>query len=543
MTTRTFGQIPKETEAPKIIRNIAAVFFGIILLVVLFFSGPVDYACKHSYTADRQWLLFTVGIVGVAAVLLMAFLLRGKFAGARKLLAKKSTFVLLTSVCSIILLLAQCYIVRSTWFETGWDVGAMVRVDSPDAMTPYLSQYPNQVFLYGLFRIVAYVGSLFGLQSGYLSLVLGGCLCVTLALWFSSQAARSIFGYAAGYATLAVSFCFVGFSPWFLVPYSDSYGILCPSVVLFCYCCLGNRRVKWALIAFFSFVGYSIKPTAIFVLFALLFVELCLGITRRDAERKRLSAVLNPALATLLPFILGLVMAFGATAAVKNLGPELDPERAYSMTHFLMMGANAQTKGVYSEDDVAASRLCSDKASRQDMNIQEWESRIAEMGPLGLVELSLEKTLCNFADGTFAWGDEGHFWIAMHGDGGRIASYYGVGSFSCVDDGTANAKVFQGMNQTMWLMVLCGMALGFLRKKTERGELTAYLALVSLAIFLMIFECRARYLFLYAPFFVMLGIAGWVGLYRRVEAVVYGGGRLHRRGYRLVAKHAEKSES
>lgn len=94
MTTRTFGQIPKETEPLRIIRNIAAVFFGIILLAVLLFSGSVDYACKHSYTADRQWLLFTIGIVGVAAVLLMAFLL-----------------------------LAQCYIVRSTWFETGWDVG------------------------------------------------------------------------------------------------------------------------------------------------------------------------------------------------------------------------------------------------------------------------------------------------------------------------------------------------------------------------------------------------------------------------------------
>ena len=122
MTTRTFGQIPKETEPLRIIRNLAAVFFGIILLAVLLFSGSVDYACKHSYTADRQWLLFTIGIVGVAAVLLMAFLLRGKFAGARKLLAKKSTFVLLASICSIVLLLAQCYIVRSTWFETGWNI-------------------------------------------------------------------------------------------------------------------------------------------------------------------------------------------------------------------------------------------------------------------------------------------------------------------------------------------------------------------------------------------------------------------------------------
>ena len=38
----------------------------------------------------------------------------------------------------------------------------------------------------------------------------------------------------------------------------------------------------------------------------------------------------------------------------------------------------------------------------------------------------------------------------------------------------------------------------------------------------MIFECRARYLYLYAPFFVMLGVPGWVGLYRRVEMVARG---------------------
>lgn len=528
MTTRTFGQIPKETEPLKIIRNIAAVFFGTILLIVLLLSGPVDYACKHPYTADRQWLFFAIGIAGVATVFLTAYLLRGKFASARKLLVKKTTFVLLVSACSIVLLLAQCCVVRSTWFETGWDVSAMARVDTPDAMTTYLSQYPNQAFLYGLFRIIAEIGLLFGLQSGYLSLVLGGCVCVTLAIWFSSQVARSAFGYVVGYLTFAASFYFVGLSPWILVPYSDSYGILCPSIVLFCYCCLGKRRSKWALIAFFSFIGYSIKPTAIFVLFALLLVELCLAVFRRDAARRRLSAVFNAALSALLPFTLGLALAFGASVVVKGLGPNLDPEEAYSMTHFLMMGANAQTKGVYSADDVAASRLCSDKASRQTMNIQKWENRIAEMGPFGLGKLSLEKTLCNFADGTFAWADEGHFWVALHGEGGCVASYYGAGSFSSSDNGAANSKLFQGVSQATWLMVLCGMALGFLRRKTERGELTAYLALAALAIFLMVFECRARYLYLYVPFFVMLGVAGWVGLYRRAETAARCGGRLCR---------------
>lgn len=542
MTTRTLNQMTKEAEPLKVMRNIAAIFFGIILLVVLFLSKPVDFACKHLYTADRQWFFFAIGIASIIAVFVAACLLNRKFASSRKLLVRESTFVLLISACSIVLLLVQCYIVRLMWFETGWDVGAMVSIDAPDTMTTYLSQYPNQVFLYGLFRIIGKMGPLFGLQSDYLSLVLGGCVCVTLAIWFSAQAARSLFGYMVGYVTFAVSFCFVGLSPWILVPYSDSYGILCPSIVLFCYCCLSNSRVKWALMAFFSFVGYSIKPTAIFVLLALLFVELCLAVFRRDTARRRLNAALYSAFDALLPFLLGFALAFGATAAVKSLGPELDSEKAYSMTHFLMMGANAQTQGIFSEDDVAASRQCSDKASRQAMNIQEWESRITEMGPLGLVELSLKKTLCNFADGTFSWADEGRFWVALHGDNESAASYYGIGSFSSADDETTNAKLFQSVSQVTWLMVLCGIALGLLRKKTERGELAAYLALAALAIFLTIFECRARYLYLYAPIFVMLGIAGWVGLYRRVKTVACGGGRYYRRDSRLIATHADGSE-
>lgn len=541
MTTRVLGRTPKETGPFKLIRNIAVVFFGIILLVVLLLSEPVDYACKQPYAADRQWLFFAIGLAAVAVTFVIAFLLRGRCASARELLAKKSTFTLLTSLCSTVLLFVQCFIVRSTWFETDWDVRIMAKVDAPDTLFTYLSQYPNQAFLYGLFRVVAKAGSLLGLQSSYLSLVLGGCVFVTLAVWFSSHAARSMFGYMVGYLTFAVSCYFVGLSPWILVPYSDSYGILCPSIVLFCYCCLGKKKIKWALIAFFSFLGYSIKPTAIFVLCALLLIELCLVTFRRDATRRRLSAVCDAVFGALLPFILGLALAFGASVVVKGLGPDLDPEKAYSMTHFLMMGANTQTKGVYYEDDVIASQLCPDRASRQAMNIQEWKNRIAEMGPLGLAKLSLEKTLCNFADGTFAWAWEGSFWVTLHGDGGYFSDYYGIGCFSSSDDGTANAKVFQGVSQVTWLMLLCGMALGFLRKKTQRGELAAYLTLVALAIFLMIFECRARYLYLYAPFFIMLGIAGWIGLYRRAETAVYSSGGLYRRNSRLVGKHATRN--
>lgn len=226
----------------------------------------------------------------------------------------------------------------------------------------------------------------------------------------------------------------------------------------------------------------------------------------------------------LISFALGLVLAFGASTVVKALSPALDSDRAFSMSHFLMMGANSQTKGVYSEDDVLASRDCPDKASRKSMNLQEWQQRLGEMGPADLAELSAEKTLCNFADGTFAWANEGHFWMALRGDSQVICDFYGIGSFSSEVGGSANAKTFQCIAQTVWLMALLGLVLGFVGKRVKKGELVAYFALTALAVFLMIFECRARYLFLYMPYFVMLGISGWARLYRMLAFRAMGNG-------------------
>ena len=120
MTTRVLGRTPKETGPFKLIRNVAVAFFGIILLVVLLLSEPVDYACKQPYTADRQWLFFAIGLAVVAVTFAIAFLLRGRCASVRELLAKKSTFTLLISLCSIVLLFVQCFIARSTWFETDY---------------------------------------------------------------------------------------------------------------------------------------------------------------------------------------------------------------------------------------------------------------------------------------------------------------------------------------------------------------------------------------------------------------------------------------
>ena len=60
----------------------------------------------------------------------------------------------------------------------------------------------------------------------------------------------------------------------------------------------------------------------------------------------------------------------------------------------------------------------------------------------------------------------------------------------------------------LWLVVLIGCAC-VPRNGVSSTEKIMRLALLMLALFLMIFEARARYLFLFAPYFVLLGVVGW----------------------------------
>ena len=50
--------------------------------------------------------------------------------------------------------------------------------------------------------------------------------------------------------------------------------------------------------------------------------------------------------------------------------------------------------------------------------------------------------------------------------------------------------------------------------------LAAPLTLTGLTIFLTIFEARARYLFAFSPFFIVLGVLGWVYIGQAIKRLI-----------------------
>ena len=183
----------------------------------------------------------------------------------------------------------------------------------------------------------------------------------------------------------------------------------------------------------------------------------------------------------------------------------MDPECNFGLPHFIMLGLNDEYGGVINIVDQDFSMSFSNAKERNQANLRVALERIRKMKVSGLLKLGKEKILTNFTDGTFAWWEEGEFIIEQRYEGNRklreilSSFYYKDGKYF---------EAFKNIMQTLWFGCLAGLLLGF-RLSGERKEIGVLkLSVIGIFLFETIFEARARYLFLYVPFILLLVIMG-----------------------------------
>ena len=98
-----------------------------------------------------------------------------------------------------------------------------------------------------------------------------------------------------------------------------------------------------------------------------------------------------------------------------------------------------------------------------------------------------KKALVNFNDGTFAWKM----------DGGERFSVGGGPVFP-----TKHELLWSTALQAVWLGVLVGCLL-YAFAKADRDSVTLWLCLLGVMAMVMLFECRARYLYANVPVFIL----------------------------------------
>lgn len=116
--------------------------------------------------------------------------------------------------------------------------------------------------------------------------------------------------------------------------------------------------------------------------------------------------------------------------------------------------------------------------------------------------------LGTFNDGTFAWMWEGAFFFKIYDEPNTRAASF-LRSFFYKDG--KYLDVFRTSEQTLWMFVLtmCFCAALLYKNNVQYKQLSVVmLSIIGITLFEALFEVRARYLFIYVPFFCMLAAMG-----------------------------------
>lgn len=503
--------------------NCISILFGIMMIGILFINFFI--ANKRVYPCKKQFLLSNIKLLLVGVIILAILVL------IYNKLIKQYVEKLTNRQCKVLLLtyfaitfVMQIYLIKKIFFMTGWDVGQLrgasylltqgIKLNKGNGYNNYFLFYPNNLFLLFIYVILMKIATFFSINPNLL-LSIVSALSVNISCLFAIKII-AIITKNKNMCVLGAFFCFIFllFSPWIVIPYSDTYAMFFTMSVLYVY--LNKDQInKWLstfLIILLTLIGYKIKPTVIIVFMAIIFVELWKLILKKTSIGWRM--LLNKVLISITAGVIFIVLN---NFVINYLGFERNTIIETPMTHFLMMGMNEEKRGVYCNEDLLYTQRYAGLDKKKEENIKEIKRRLKKYGFSGYCQLLVDKSLINYNDGSFAWGVEGNFYPEKTEENGKMSSllrniYY--------NDGTGKYyNYFETTLQSVWIVLLAFSL--FSCKISKKYEISViHLSIIGITLFLLLFEARARYLLLYGPYYIILAVLGF-GVIDSAKNVVF----------------------
>lgn len=497
----------------KVTKFIAIIMFVAIFICVIFIDTNVTYTysnnikIKNIYILGIIFLLFTISVIAKILV--------------NKLKIKQSKFVkkinkysnLIIYTIFFILFILQIIIVKNIYFETSWDVEHLMNAARGFAKNgvfenntyfeiyPYFSVYPNNLFLAQIFAIIGKVVYYFNTDKIYEILIYIGIILVDLSGIIMVKTIKNISDKKSlQFLGTAIFVIFIGLSPWFLVPYSDTYSIIFPISVLYNYTKKEKKWFNYVLIGLFSYCGYLIKPTGIIILIAIAIIEIYKSLFNLK-NKEKIKIYLKNIVLVLSGIIIIFVFKFCLNTVINY---KVDRDYSFSLWHYFMMGINQDTTGCFNSGDVMESLSIDTYEHRVENNKTKFIERIKGLSLKEAGIFYLKKVLVNYNDGTFAWGREGWFYKILNENDSKLAVF--LKSFY-YNDGE-NFVIFTCIMQTIWIMILIFIIVTVIIDKIDYNKSVMFLTLIGITLFTLIFEGRARYLYLYSTYYIILAVIG-----------------------------------
>ena len=408
-------------------------------------------------------------------------------------------------------------------------------------MHGYYSRYANNLFLTYIFLNIYKLSKVIGIYNGYFLLLfiqsiifsVGGYLIYKIAdMYFKER--YKIYSVC----TWIIYMIIVGLSPHIVLTYSDGIGMFLSLVLTYIIFKLEDRKIlknnkeiirkiilKTILILFFTnltIISYYIKPQIIIVSIAYGIIKLTniiLSIIKKyiiklkTIKSKKIIDNKNKIETNIYYIIIILLIIFTGymtytyiRKANNSMGIDVDKEKRFNITHYAMLGWNTESKGVFTIKDENFSGKYEKLKDREKANIEELKKRITEMGIGGVINQIARKILTNYNDGTFS----GVATFVYIRDEYRISGldnnlseflknvYYERGKYN---------QIYTQIMQCLWISILIFNMFSYNDSKSRKIAIII-LALIGLFLFETIFEARSRYIFVYVPLYIFVGVIG-----------------------------------
>ena len=494
-----------------------SILAGLLFINATFFNSSTAFLFSFGEQV-RYFVLVTVIFCFLAFI--VSFL-KERFKYIDDFLREKHIFVVYGVMLVVFVLqITYAFLIHSS-FEH--DVELIIwnaQVNRPDEFVwiEYFSLYPNNFLILFFFRLIHWVLALFSIESQFLhALTIVNIIFVNAAIILVFHAVKVAFDVFKGYIAWIFMLLLVAFSPWIIVPYSDTLSMPIVAGIVFLYVKLRNANKRHKIVYALSMgavaqIGYFIKPSSVIPLIAIILIQLIvdLKVIRANPKPKRTRSkkarteynIKYLSTYTLLAMII-VGTLFNSFIHSQNTIPFIEGV-AFPAEHWIKMGMQRQvvgdrfSYGAYNADDFffTASFSSTQEMRRADREVI--RERLSDFGIVGYGHFLVNKLRWITNDGTFHWGEfaQGNF-----EDITSMQSRFRNLVFPQGDGYAYFAHFMQGI----WLFILFWYFVYVFRKKDSSDDFmnVCMCAIIGLFMFMLLTEGRSRYLINHLPLFAI----------------------------------------
>lgn len=311
----------------------------------------------------------------------------------------------------------------------------------------------------------------------------------------------------------------IGCAPLYLyspIVYTDTLSVAFPIGTFYFWLCAKENKEKsnkkyyinLLIMTIMGVIGYCMKPVAIIVLIAIIIDYIFTKINKKTLKSLCIVIVTSVILITLFNKV-------GEAVLIKdNRKNELE----FPITHWIMMGLNKPESeggtsigyGAYSQDDADYTSTSGNYNEKKSANILKIKERLNDFGVSGYIDFLFKKF-------KYVWNDETYYALSLIGwdtlNTNSIPYKLVLGDNSYV----FFRPYMRHFNNMLFFAIIVGIIIDLLKKERTREIRILGISIVGIAIFLLVWEARSRYIYFLIPIFIILGAYGICNIEKIVE--------------------------